>query len=500
MENLRERLLKLADTSELSLANKKVTVTYAVFNGIIAFAYIMEAIKGSRTWGYTAIILALTIIPIIATIVMYNRDNESKIIKYVVAACFAALYAVVLFTGANDLIFAYAFPMLIITALYLDQKYLTVLGSGIVLFNIINVVWKILYDNAAERMPEMEIQALATLLIVIYLIVNVNVSLQYQKTREARLVIEKDRTTEMLNRILGVSSDMTDNIDHVVNEMTSLSDSVEATLIAMSEVQAGAQEAATSVQDQLLQTEEITTHAAEVENVAGVISENLASTVEAVRVGRECMDEMTRITADAIKSSEQVSEALNSFKNTTSQMNQITDLINSVAKQTSLLALNASIEAARAGDAGRGFAVVATEISQLAGQTSTATDNIVTLINDITNELGGMIDSVNTLIAENEQQTQATAKAGESFETIVTSVDEISDQSNLLVKSVKDLAGANQVIIESITTISAIVEEVSAHSNQTYDSSQANQQIVKEVEHIVDSLNSNAKVLKNATE
>ena len=80
---------------------------------------------------------------------------------------------------------------------------------------------------------------------------------------------------------------------------------------------------------------------------------------------------------------EQKLEELNKLNEYTGMMQSIIDVINNITTQTSLLALNASIEAARAGEAGRGFSVVAGEISNLANQTTSATENITELINNV---------------------------------------------------------------------------------------------------------------------
>lgn len=495
----KDKLLDLAKQSEIAMANKIASITITILDLIIAAAYLAEGLKGSRTWGYVGIVVLLALIPIVLSWFFYSRDTESQIVKHCVAVGYAVLYTYVLFTGANVLVFTYAIPMLIVVMVYLDRQYLLIAGGGVVVLNIIDVVRKIMGGATAEEIPMFEIQALVTIVIVAYLAVTITISLKYQEINAARLSLEKEKTTEVLNSVLTISSDMTSNIDRVVGEMNTLSASVGDTLIAMSEVQAGATETANSVQEQLHQTEEIQTYTDDVEKAANVIKESLTTTSNAIAEGKACMKEMSELSIEAEKTSKKVTEALEGFKKTTDQMNQITDLINSVANQTSLLALNASIEAARAGEAGRGFAVVATEISQLAGQTTNATKNIAGLIENIIVQLNAMVSSVDNMVDGNVKQIDAANKTNVAFETIVKNIDEINTQSGVLVKSVGELAQANREIVESVTTISAISEEVSAHSNNTFETSQQNQEIVKTVENIVAALNSSANSLNEKT-
>ena len=496
----KEELHVLAGISENALANKMALICLTVLDSILSVAYLAEALKGSRPWGYVLLVIVLAIVPFVIGWVLFKSDNDHFAIKHVVIIGFAILYALVLFTAANDLVFTYAFPMLIVVTLYLDKKIAVIAGSGVVILNIIDVVRKALAGLAtAERVPMFEIQILVSLLIVIYIVLTISTSLKYQEISGARLTLEKEKTAEVLNTVLSISGSMTDDIGRVVGQMNELSGSVESTLDAMSDVQSGAAETANSVQDQLQQTEEIQNYAAAVENASDVIKTNIAATTSAVEAGKRCMEEMTNLSATAINTSNQVSYVLNEFKETTDKMNQITDLINSVADQTGLLALNASIEAARAGESGRGFAVVATEISNLAGQTSGATENIVALISDINKQLGNMIISVNEMIQDNNMQAEAAKRTEDTFNTIVYNIDEIRIQSDVLSRSVEELANANRVIVDSVTTISAISEEVSAHSNDTYESSQRNQDIVKMVESIVGSLNDNARILSETS-
>lgn len=498
-EMTKKELEKLAAQSVDALANKMALISLTVIDVIIAIAYMAEALKGSRTFGYVGLIAFLALFPCVLGWVFYSQSSEHGAVKHIVAIGFAIMYTVALFTAANPLVFTYAIPMLIIVTLYLDTQYTAIAGSGVAVLNIIDVARKIAAGVDSATVPMLEIQALVMVLIVAYIVLTVATSRKYQAINGAQLTLEKDKTAEVLDKVLQASGGMINDINQVVGQMTELSGSVDKTLVAMSEVQAGASETANSVQDQLQKTEEIQTYANAVEFAADVIKENIDSTTQAVQDGQKCMEEMAAISEKSMKTSAQVTQALQDFKETTNKMNNITDLISSVAQQTGLLALNASIEAARAGEAGRGFAVVATEISQLANQSSSATENIVSLIGDITNQLGTMIEAINNMVSDNTVQAEAAKKTEVTFDTIVKSISEINSQSEVLAKSVADLAGANHVIIETVSTISAISEEVSAHSNDTYESSQRNQDIVSQVEQLVDSLDGQAKVLAEIT-
>lgn len=185
------------------------------------------------------------------------------------------------------------------------------------------------------------------------------------------------------------------------------------------------------------------------------------------------------------------------LKGSTEQMESIVALIKSVASQTSLLAFNASIEAARAGEAGRGFAVVAQEISNLAGQTQKATGNISSLIEGISNEIGSVVGVIHSLVESNNMQIESAQVTSESFDKIVDSVSRIRTNSGELSEIVESLAAANDEIVESNRTISAITEEVSSHSTATCTATENNQCTVREVQDLVAGMTSTADRLQN---
>jgi methyl-accepting chemotaxis protein len=109
-----------------------------------------------------------------------------------------------------------------------------------------------------------------------------------------------------------------------------------------------------------------------------------------------------------------------------------------------------------------------------------------------------MISSIDNLLEGNKQQTESAEKTSESFEDIAQNIDQIRHESDELNKIVKLLASSNKEIIDSIQTISAITEEVSAHSSETYNASEGNQRTIDEVKNIVEIISADSDKLKNA--
>ncbi|MBR3525321.1 MAG: chemotaxis protein, partial [Lachnospiraceae bacterium] len=301
------------------------------------------------------------------------------------------------------------------------------------------------------------------------------------------------------NDILSVSSHMTGTIEKVSTEVAHLKESVDQTVTSMQEVTGGTGESSQAVQRQLVKTEEIQTHISDVEKVSQIITDNIHTTGNAVSVGQKHITELNRYTVQVDQASRKVAEVLEMFRQTTSKMNTITDLITNVASETSLLALNASIEAARAGDAGRGFAVVASEISGLASQTTEATDNIVSLIESVSSQVDTMVQTIQELIRTGNEESRCAEETSRSFTTISDNISVIQDHSQQLSTVVKNLASANREIVDSIQTISSITEEVNAHASETHDISERNQSIVSDLTGLMSSLNSDAAELKGHT-
>jgi methyl-accepting chemotaxis protein len=482
-------------TQEISVGNKRLLQSAIILCILITLAYILEVIKGTRTISYTLMVIVFALGPQIAGWIVFKANNSSNIVKHIVAIGYAAMYCFVLFTTTNVLVFTYVIPMLVILTLFDDRQYITIIGVGTVVVNIISIVIS-LKNGVITDTAVAEIQGLVVLMIVIYLLMVSNTNHNFQIIRTRTLEDANSKTTELLENILTVSDRVTATAEELAGEMSTLKSSIDQTIDSMEEVRQGTNESAEAAQSQLEQTTQISDHIETVRNSSDVITQNVELAADAVGIGQQNIRRMTELTGEVDSAGKDVAGALEKFKKTADEMNSITVIITDVASQTRLLALNASIEAARAGEAGRGFAVVASEISNLAGQTTQATENINTLIADVVNQVGTMVTTIEKLLQIDDEESKCAADTAESFAKISGTVDIIKQHTLELDTLVGRLSSANDEIVNSIQTTSAVSEEVTAHATETYDVSKKNQDIVNNINELVNSLNDDAELLK----
>ena len=154
-----------------------------------------------------------------------------------------------------------------------------------------------------------------------------------------------------------------------------------------------------------------------------------------------------------------MNEVVSKVDESAQQINKIVDMINAISEQTNLLSLNASIEAARAGDAGKGFAVVASEIAKLANESSNATKEIEGIIAEITAQINALSDKSNENMKAIEESSIAVSTAGQTFANIFSDL-------NVTGKTVEDMLSMMNDVDGIATNVAAISEEQSASSEE----------------------------------
>jgi methyl-accepting chemotaxis protein len=208
-------------------------------------------------------------------------------------------------------------------------------------------------------------------------------------------------------------------------------------------------------------------------NVQAVASatEELSSSVS--EIGRQ-VQESSNIASQAVKQAQQTDARINELSQAAGRIGDVVKLITAIAEQTNLLALNATIEAARAGEAGRGFAVVASEVKALAAQTGKATE-------EISAQIAGMQTATQDSVAAIKTIGGTIGRISEIASTISAAVEEQGAATQEIARNVGEAAKGTQQVASNITDVNRGASETGSASAQVLSSAQ---QLSSESNHL----------------
>lgn len=461
--------------SDIERNNKLAMTAHALEALVYIVTFIGELVIGNRGGLYVAAVILLAAVPVIGEFVCWKKDHETGMIKHFVAIGYALLYTFVMFTTENVLMYTYVIPMVIVISVFNDVKYSLLIDAGIFIENVILAVGGVTTGAFGFQGTGAALIQITTIVFtVVYSLLTTRTLNRNNRTNMAKIVESERQVQGMLEASRETARGMQKGIDDMHVMMENLNASSVKTRDAMSEVTSGAADTADAVQKQLEQTEAIQKKVEDVDNTAHIIGASMNETMAALESGKKDVDILVEKVEASVKNGADVAQKLETLDGYISEMNKIVELIGGITSQTSLLALNASIEAARAGDAGRGFAVVATEISKMATQTQEATVNITEMITSISGAITQVVSVIRDMLAGIEQEKESTMNAAGSFNQIEKNTYVIRDNITGLSDNVEQLMTANREIADTIQTISAISEEVSAHANETLSAEENN--------------------------
>ncbi|BFM49169.1 methyl-accepting chemotaxis protein [Marinomonas sp. THO17] len=232
-----------------------------------------------------------------------------------------------------------------------------------------------------------------------------------------------------------------------------------------------------STQGLQLQSNEIQQAAAAINQMSSAIDEvartaqtTSQDSIESSRLaseGKQKVSETTKVIVDMSHEMQSSTGVINQLAEQVTSIGQILDVIRAVAEQTNLLALNAAIEAARAGEAGRGFAVVADEVRSLAHRTQESTEEIETMVREVQSSANAAVTAMQNATMKTDQAQHVAAEAATALEQITSRIAAISDSNHIIASAAEQQSTATREVDDNIATISDLSSQTVNGANET---------------------------------
>jgi methyl-accepting chemotaxis protein len=352
------------------------------------------------------------------------------------------------------------------------------------------------YQTSADKTAQVSLwsvliacSVLAVITVAIFIMLSMSIARALSKTNTALKSISKGNLSTRLdvtpnlkdefNQLAIAINETCQNLSSLVKDVQSNSDALSENAQALNEgidrVVLGQSDAVKQTQVLVSATEDVSMTTREVADSLELVSQVSQSSTksaedggEVITLAIESIEDVGTILTHAATHIQQLEEASN-------KIDSVMDIINGIAEQTNLLALNAAIEAARAGEQGRGFAVVADEVRSLAVRTVEAISEITGTIDTLKNESREVIQ----YIGKSEKSMQLGRERGNdailALEEIMTKAEEASKQTDRISESIKELAQTSQSMAGNMSQISASMASIEESNSD-----------LKKTSHLVD--------------
>jgi methyl-accepting chemotaxis protein len=255
-----------------------------------------------------------------------------------------------------------------------------------------------------------------------------------------------------------------DKLQGVVEIVTSASEELSAQIEQSTR---GSQQQSDRIGETATAMEEMNATVLEVAKNASQAAETADRAKSKAKDGASIVEQVLRGIGEVQKQALDLKKDMTTLGQQAQGIGQIMNVISDIADQTNLLALNAAIEAARAGEAGRGFAVVADEVRKLAEKTMTATKEVGDAINGIQTGTQKNIVNVEAAVTKIDAATDLASKSGQALEEIVTLVDQTTDQVRSIATASEQQSSASEEIHHSIEGVNRISVETADAMRQS---------------------------------
>jgi len=289
---------------------------------------------------------------------------------------------------------------------------------------------------------------------------------------------------------LGVAfNHFAEKVRHMVIQVsgstTQLATAAEEMSMITSETNKGVQKQQTETEMVATAMNEMTATVQEVAKNANEASSSAQGADKEAQDGKIVVEQTVSTINTLAKEIESATDVIQKLKTDSENIGTVLDVIRGIAEQTNLLALNAAIEAARAGEQGRGFAVVADEVRTLASRTQESTQEIRTMIESLQHGSNDAVKAMQTSQTRSQESVEQALNARSSLEAITDAITTISDMNIQIASAAEEQSGVAEEINQNIVNISHVVEQTAEGAQQTQTSSHELASLANELQGLV---------------
>jgi len=279
------------------------------------------------------------------------------------------------------------------------------------------------------------------------------------------------------------------NLKKVFNEIISSVHSLTSSATQLSSI---AEEMSRTAESSSNRANSVATSSEEMSQTVVDIAKNTANIADSAKKAVDTAQQGNMIVERSVGEVKEIDETVNesarfvkSLGERSAHIGEIVSVINDIADQTNLLALNAAIEAARAGEQGRGFAVVADEVRKLAERTAQATSEIEDMIKAIQNEVTKAVEIMDTATVKVQSGVSLTAQAGDALKAIVKSSDELQLMVQQIASATEEMSATSEEISKEIVDIANASRDTTASSHETAQAAVSLSQIATKLDETI---------------
>lgn len=476
---------------QFTRANKIVATTITV--AFLFFVIVTLASGGLATSTKIGLTIAYIVLYIVNA-VHVTRHIDSRSGMMGMAYGFLISYAMLAFTQDMAALML-IFPILMALTVYLNQV-LIVFGCSA---TAIILVIKSIMTLSSGQNDQIQVIAYVAICIIISFICGcsaVRKLIDFSQEETDAVKEKAQKQLQVAQEVETIVNDLTNDFNNVVSSLQVINNSIDDTTLSMDQIASGSEETANAATRQATMTNEIQNRLENTNNTstkAMSTTDNLRATIEH---GKQQSDELAKQSVIVDEGTSQISNTIEELIKNVEKVSGITDTILSISSQTNLLALNASIEAARAGEAGKGFAVVADQIRKLAEETKQSTEMITDIMNELTRVTDETQKELQVSVQSIEAQRELVKTVHANFIEVENGMNDLVEGVSTMTEEVGAVLDANQTIVDGISTLSGISQEISANTASSKDAMESLSESMGSFSNTVEKASNRLKYLK----